>query len=293
MATQILPTCLLCGSPENEVVFREFGVDVLRCRPCGHIYSSWDAEEHFAGYWGEEIQDEGGAFYWDQAHGAMYQDFFDDFMAGHPPGRLLDVGAGLGYFLRKVQTTFPSWESHGSEISPVAVRYAEEELGIPNMVAGPLEEGAWEDASFDLITLWDVIEHIKEPDPLLRTIHRLLKPGGVCFLHTPNAPLQLAKARLKRLFQGIREGVHYLEARDHLHLYSEAGLRKLLERNDFMDIEVTHLHPIQSVAGSGSASLRLAKNLWFQVARLLWHLSYGWINLDNLFMVARRPEARR
>lgn len=293
MARTLLPTCLICGSPDSEVVFREFGVDVLRCRQCSHIYSSWDAEAHFEGYWGEEIQDQGGAFYWDQAHGAMYQDFFDLYMVDQPAGRLLDVGAGLGYFLRKAQASFPTWECHGSEISPVAVRFAQEELGVDHMVAGRLEEGPWEDASFDVITMWDVLEHLKEPDPVLRTIHRLLKPGGLCFLHTPNGPLQLAKARIKRFFQGIREGVHYLEARDHLHLFHEAGLLELFDRNGFVDLEITHLHPIQSVSGSSSGSLRLGKNLWFQLARLLWHLSYGLVNLDNLFLAARRLEARR
>jgi 2-polyprenyl-3-methyl-5-hydroxy-6-metoxy-1,4-benzoquinol methylase len=287
-----LLTCLICGSPDHEVVFREFGVDVLRCRNCHHIYSSWKSKEHYDGYWGEEILDP-GAFYWDEAHGPMYQDFFRLYLVPRPPGSLLDVGAGLGYFVRKVQSQFPSWESHGSEISPVACAFAEEKLGVTHMVPGRLEDGPWEDASFDVITLWDVIEHIKEPDPLLRTVFRLLKPGGICFLHTPNAPLQLAKARLKRLTKGIREGIHYLEARDHLHLYSYQNLKRLLERCEFSEVEVTHLHPIQSVAGSRSRLLRLAKNLWFHGARLLWFLSFGWVNLDNLFLVARRPEASR
>jgi hypothetical protein len=45
-----------------------------------------------------------------------------------------------------------------------------------------------------------------------------LRDDGFLFLHTPNAPLQLLKARLKRLALGMRPGVHYLEAKDHLHL---------------------------------------------------------------------------
>jgi hypothetical protein len=136
--------------------------------------------------------------------------------------------------------------------------------------------------------MWDVIEHILEPDPLLAHCHALLKAGGICFMHTPNVRIQLPKARLKKLVRGMRPGVGYLQARDHLHHYSTHSMRRLLIRHGFSRIDFVHLPPIQSVAGSRSALLRCAKNVWFEVARALAMVSFGRLNLDNLFVVAHK-----
>jgi SAM-dependent methyltransferase len=280
--------CLLCGGTEHGVVFREFGVDVLRCRRCAHVFSAHDAPADYKGYWGERVVDP-GEFYWDRAHRAIWQDFFDRFVTGRPPGRLLDVGCGLGYFVRAMQDTFPEWKSEGREISPAAVCYARENLGISGVRQGRIEPGTIPGEHYDLVTMWDVLEHLKEPDPLLRTLRQALKPGGLLFLHTPNVEVQVLKAKLRRWLHGMRPSVHYLEARDHLHLYSPSTVRVLLERCGFDAVTVFHQRPIRSVSGSRSALLSAAKDAAFAGARLLDRLSAGRINLDNLHVSARRP----
>jgi SAM-dependent methyltransferase len=279
-------TCLICGGTDHRVVFREFDVDVLGCRACGHVFSGYDAEVHYDGYWGEEISDP-GEFYWDQAHGPMYETFFRRY-ASAPEGRLLDVGCGLGFFVRKAKQRLPGWEVGGVEISEHAVRYASEELGIPDLRSGLLEDAGFPDDHFDLVTLWDVLEHLRDPEPLLTEALRILKPGGICFMHTPNVQLQVPKAKLKRLLKGMDPEVHYLEAKDHLHLYSPTTARRLLERVGFARTDVVHLPPIQSVSGSKSRGLAVAKNLWTGAARILDTLTLGHVNLDNLFLAAHK-----
>ena len=280
------PVCLICGGSEASPVFDEFGVEVLRCPGCGHVFSSWDADPDYEGYWGEQVRKPGEAF-WREAHGAMYEDFFR-LLVREPKGRLLDVGCGLGFFVREMQQRFPAWESHGYEISPAAVRYGRETLGIANLHAGRVEDSGFPPASFDLVTLWDVLEHLRDPEPMLGYLRGRLVPGGACFLHTPNVRVQLPKAKLRRRLRGMQPGGHYLEARDHLHLYSPRTLRTLLERNGFAEIRFVHLHPIQNVFGVQARAGRVAKNLWFHAARGLHRLSGGTLNLDNLFAVARR-----
>lgn len=281
-------SCLICGGTKHKVVFREFDVDVLGCRGCGHVFSGYDAEVHYDGYWGEEISDP-GEFYWDQAHGAMYEAFFRGY-AGAETGRLLDVGCGLGFFVRKAKQRLPSWEVGGVEISEHAVRYATEELCIPDLRAGLLEDAGYPAAHFDLVTLWDVLEHLRDPEPLLGEVLHILKPGGICFMHTPNAQLQVPKAKLKRLLKGMEPGGHYLEAKDHLHLYSPGTARRLLGRVGFATTDVVHLPPIQSVAGSQSRLLALVKNLWTGAARVLDAVTLGHVNLDNLFLAAHKAQ---
>jgi 2-polyprenyl-3-methyl-5-hydroxy-6-metoxy-1,4-benzoquinol methylase len=280
--------CLLCGGTDHVVVFREFDVDVLRCRRCAHVFSAHDAATDYEGYWGEEIED-ANEFYWEEAHEVMWEDFFARFVAGRPPGRLLDVGCGLGFFLRAMQRRFPDWEAEGYEISPAAVRHARERLGVANVQEGQIVPGTLPPRHFDVVTMWDVLEHLKEPDRLLRCLHDALLPGGVCFLHTPNVQIQIPKAKVKRLVRGMRKDLHYLEARDHLHLYSPTTVRILLERCGFIDVSLLHHRPVQSVAGSRSTVLRLAKNAAFQAARILDGAAGGRLNLDNLHVSARRP----
>ena len=70
-------------------------------------------------------------------------------------------------------------------------------------------------SSFDIVTMWDVIDHILRPDPLLKRCHALLREGGICFIRTSNIFNQLLRARLKKLVWGMQPGVTYLQARDH------------------------------------------------------------------------------
>ena len=275
--------CLLCGGERHRIVFEEHGLNVIRCRDCRHVFSSYLADPHFDGFWGESVEDE-GHFYWSQARDRMYRDFIRRFLEGRS-GRLLDMGCGLGFFLRRV-AGIGTWDIHGCEISPAAVRYARQTLGLANVLCSRLEDVDVPEASMDVITMWDVIDHIAQPDPLLRRCHAVLRNGGVCFIRTPNVHVQLARVKLKRLLLGMRPDMKYLQPRDHIHHYSQGSIHRLLERNGFSGIEFVHLHPVQAQAGPIHA-LRL-KSLGFHAVRTLAVATKGRINLDNLFVVARK-----
>jgi SAM-dependent methyltransferase len=216
----------------------------------------------------------------------MHQDFFKRFLVGRS-GRLLDMGCGLGFFL-KAMAPYANWEAYGCEISPAAVRYARETLRLPNVICSRLNEADLPHSSFDLITMWDVIDHILRPDPLLRRCHELLKERGTCFIRTPNVYIQLPRARLMKLLRGMKPGVAYLQAQDHLHHYSMSSIRRLLERNGFSRVELVHLHPIQSVSRNRSRFVGGLKNMWFEAAYALAIASRGQLNFDNLFVVAHK-----
>ena len=237
--------CLMCGGLRHRPIFNEFGIDILRCCECHHVFSSFPADPHYDGFWGEGVA-ESDLWYWKEARNTMYQDFFERFLVGRS-GRLLDMGCGLGFFL-KAMTPYTNWEAYGCEISPTAVRYARETLSLTNVICNRLEDADLPQSFFDLITLWDVIDHIPRPDPLLRRCHALLREGGICFIRTPNVVIQLPRAQLKRLLWPMQPGVAYLQARDHAHHYSMSSIRRLLERNGFSRVQFVHLRPVQSVS---------------------------------------------
>jgi len=103
----------------------------------------------------------------------------------HRPGRgerLLDVGFGSGEFLEYAKTA--GWEVAGVDPDPVSVESAVQR-GL-NVRHGGVEAYADMPESFDVITMSHVIEHVHDPHETLKTIYRLLKPGGFLWLTTPN-----------------------------------------------------------------------------------------------------------
>ncbi|MCU1293139.1 MAG: SAM-dependent methyltransferase [Bryobacterales bacterium] len=276
--------CIVCRSSESSVVFVDFGVPILRCTGCKHIYSSYAGNQNYSEYYGREINDQ-EKFRLDPAHLRMYRDFGNRFMAGRS-GKILDVGAGLGYFVRFAES-YQGWEAFGYEICAPAVDYAKNQLGVKNMYAGRVEDSGFPLASFDLMTLWDVIEHIPNPDGFLQYLRSLLKPAGAFFLATPNGPAQLWKARAKKTLIGMREGGHYLEPRDHMNLYTPDTLDRVLKRAGFQSVKFVHLPPIQAVSESGNPLGLLAKNAWFRIAQVVHAATGSRANINhNLYAIA-------
>jgi SAM-dependent methyltransferase len=279
-AVDAVRQCLVCRGIDHRTVFIESGIDILRCRSCGHVFSSYPSDPNYDGFWGDEVAEE-EKFYWRSARRRMFQHFIARFVAGRQ-GRLLDVGCGLGYFLEAVRSD-PGWEPYGCEISPVAARHARDTLGLSNVICGRLEDADVAPASFDIITLWDVLDHYAQPDALLARCEQLLTDDGICFIRVPNVAVQLLRARIKRLLGGVRPGVACLQPRDHAHHYSATSIGRLLARNGFSNVHFVHLPPVEDAPGA-----LWIKKLGFQAVRAIAVASRGSINFDNFFVVARK-----
>lgn len=276
--------CIICKKKQNKVIFDDNGVNILRCQNCGHVYSQYDREQGYDGYFQSNINDQDN-FWWDKAHERMYNDFCERYINGKS-GYLLDVGCGLGFFVKKI-SDYKNWESYGYEISPSAIAFARDELRLNNVFNGRVEESNFSKKYFDIITLWDVLEHIPDPHQLLKYLKTILKEDGILFIHTPNIKVQLPKARSKKIFLG-KNTPHLLEARDHLNIYSPQTIKILLEQDGFSCQNFIHLHPIQSMAGNRSKLLKTIKNLWFYLAVFIFYISFQKINLNNLFVEVKK-----
>ena len=136
-----------------------------------------------------------------------------------PPGRLLDVGCGLGHLLSGVD---PSWQRHGIEISEYA---AEKAAAYGEIHHGDLESAGYPDRFFDVVTLYHVIEHMEDPERELREIKRVLKPGGWLIAGTPNFDSACARR--------FGDNFRLLNDATHISLFSAESLRRLLEDNGF------------------------------------------------------------
>jgi SAM-dependent methyltransferase len=99
------------------------------------------------------------------------------------PGRSLDIGCGTGILVEEAQKL--GYESHGIDVSGHGLSSRLDSLGH-RFKQGTIEEVRYPDNHFDLVTLCDVIEHIYDPRSFAEGVRRIVAPGGIVALATPN-----------------------------------------------------------------------------------------------------------
>lgn len=184
---------------------------------------------------------------------------------------LLDVGCGNGEFLSLAKEV--GWVVKGVEPDPTAFEIAKSH-GL-DVSLGGIEQLSLRKASFDVITISHVIEHVHDPRMLLRAVFELLKPGGVLFVDTPNIEGYCAKAF----------GVNWrgLEVPRHLVLYSRFGISSLLREQGFRQIEFRHRRDMSKNMALKSRRIELGKSPYDKTYR-----SLPLTHLIKLIMLRRR-----
>lgn len=155
---------------------------VVRCQRCGLFYRpDADVAGSTIGDYHAEYDAEAYAAYYRPFRRRVYSHNWTRICAWQPAGIALDVGASFGWFLEAAP---PGWQASGLEPSADAV--AEAEKNGLTVVQGGIEALDADPRRYNLITLWNVLEHLAEPLPALRAIHRHLEPGGLLALSVPN-----------------------------------------------------------------------------------------------------------
>jgi SAM-dependent methyltransferase len=134
--------------------------------------------------------------------------------------RALDVGCGIGIMVRYLR--FLGFDAEGIEISEWAVEYARRELGLEEVRCGTVQEEAYPAASFSLVTLVHVVEHLDDPVPMLQEVFRILEPGGLVYVELPCSERDPSD--------------YYID--DHFWFYSTDSLKTLLSCIGFRDVRV-------------------------------------------------------
>ncbi len=140
----------------------------------------------------------------------------------NPPGHLLDIGCATGNYLAEIRKY--GWQVNGVELQADAADYARKRFGL-DVFTGDLLESAFPTQSFDVVTLWDVLEHTHNPIAILKEIHRILKPGGLLIFSIPDPDSIWAK----------RFGPPWIgyDAPRHLYLFYGENLQLLLKETNF------------------------------------------------------------
>ncbi|HEX2173212.1 MAG TPA: class I SAM-dependent methyltransferase [Dehalococcoidia bacterium] len=94
-------------------------------------------------------------------------------------GRILEAGCGAGRFIRTIKRLRPDLVAYGADVSEAAIRRARTYDDGVTYDVGSLSHLPYPDASFDMVVLFDVLEHVENPCTALNELARVLAPGGL------------------------------------------------------------------------------------------------------------------
>lgn len=217
--------CPICNDEiEPEVLCKavladETRYELVECRGCAARYlSPSPSSEQLQKLYNPQYY--GTDWYKQQGWGMAFAKVV---LRGKKPGRFLDVGCGLGYFIDGVRKR-SGWEVYGVEFAAPAVNFAREELGL-NAYQGELTDAQFPDDFFDYIQIRNVLEHVTSPMDLLRECRRILKPDGVLHLFVPNG--RVDSSDLINFYRS--EGQPPFSKSGHLFFFPQETLRWMFE----------------------------------------------------------------
>lgn len=232
--------CNICGSTVRQPYCEENGLNLVRCNQCGFVYV------YPQPFWRSlhELYDE-SYFRNSNSSSVGYTDYIADEenirrtargRLNHlhryvHPRRLLDVGCAAGFFLDEARAA--GWQVTGVDISAFGVEFARERFSL-DVHQGDLCDLNLPLNEFDLVTMWDVIEHVPDPAANIQRAAQLLRPGGYLTIATPD--VYSVPARLT----GHR-WVGYKLSHEHLSYFSRSTLTMLLEAAGFEIVSCRHV----------------------------------------------------
>ncbi|WP_448519840.1 class I SAM-dependent methyltransferase [Rhodoflexus sp.] len=217
-------SCLVCRSPHLKRLERYYAKDYLvQCRNCGFVFaqkipSPQELEAYYEGY--------GRNDYLSPLTVRRYEELLQSWEPYRQTNRLLDVGCGVGYFLETAKTK--GWEVHGTEYTDRAVEICAAK-GIA-MQKGALNPELYAPESFDILTSFEVIEHINQPRDEMAKFYQLLRKGGLVYITTPNFNSTL------RYY--LKEHYNVIAYPEHLSYYTPATLERLMQSIGFRKVRV-------------------------------------------------------
>lgn len=218
--------CLLCRIPMNKYLYKN-GYWIYRCPRC-HLgetdlkkeYDVFVKEFYSQGYYeGDPTRSAYASYEADKPLIVRNMKKFLSFIsAKKPKGKLLDVGCAFGYFVELAISQ--GYDAYGFDASRFAAKTASELVGKSRIKEGTIQSVSYPKGSFDVITLFDVFEHLQDPLNDMKKLSSLLKKDGVILIATGDT-----KSIAARIFQ--RRWTFYIPPQ-HIFFFHRRNVRELL-----------------------------------------------------------------
>ncbi|MEO2207496.1 methyltransferase domain-containing protein [Paenibacillus pabuli] len=243
-----MESCPICDGNDYTQLYkilghRQFETNLHRCTACGGVFMDPQPTEEYLNWFYQNIyysEDHRKKMGWDTEISnvtsgmlrsyEMRMDLVESFadQTRFPRGTLLDIGCSTGHFLAEAQ--FRYWSVQGIEISESAANEGRKKFGL-NVVTGEINDDIFENESFDVVTAWDVLEHIPTPHSFMKNIKRVLKKDGLFVANTPNVNSSAS-------FHSGSKWRH-LDPPLHVILYDHISLRILMKMHGFEILKIS------------------------------------------------------
>lgn len=240
----IYPPRYELARPENIVkTFRSSGDEQLldrlvRCRRCGLLYLNprLKSDLILAGYSGGS--DETFVSQNDARERTFAENLSEIERLAPDKGRILDVGTAGGAFLGVAKRR--GWEVAGCEPNLWLADWGSKKYGI-SIKPGTIFDLKADAASFDVITLWDVLEHTPDPKKVLRKCNRLLKPGGVLVVNYPDVNSLIARMMRRKWVFLLSVHLYYFTFETISRLLADCGFSVTRRKNYWQKLELDYI----------------------------------------------------
>lgn len=277
--------CPACGRERGRLDVRA-GAYALAACPCGlRMLDGALDDAHVLSNNAEKYGDEDYNRWYRRMRDVLMRRYRDDLSEIErflpDKGRILDVGCAYGWFLEAARER--GWQTSGVEIEEATAAVARE-AGIDVRI-GTLAGAGYEGASFDAVGLWDVLEHIPDTDAFLAECRRILRPGGILAVQSPNVRSVMAKL--------MKDDWSWLLLPQHVYHFTPSSLRRTLERRGFEVARAYTWEPTEAFIEDATRKMRLLGRVrvrrtltpLIRAAERLWSTA-GWGGLLRVY--ARR-----
>jgi len=224
--------CNICNSKEREIISQADTGNIVRCRRCGLFYRSRRlSDDDEISKYKNRLHDDSFCSIENAAKKEIFVSVLN--RLEHHKGRILDIGCSNGFFLNLAKKR--GWEPYGIEISDYFLRKTRESLGEKHIFGVPLKMAEFHSNFFDVITMWDVLDHLIDPLSELMEINRILKTKGLLIIRVRNMSFHTL---INKLFKKDFLGIVKKPTVFHLYGFSNHNLRILLDKSHFTKVKM-------------------------------------------------------
>ncbi len=214
----IFDHCLICNNNGLKTLSTYHNAYLVKCKNCGFVFCNKipSTEELIAHYNTYPRNDTISPITIKR-----YGELLETFEPFKKTGNILDVGCGNGHFLSEAKKR--GWKVFGTEYTDTAMEICRKK--DITMFQGKLNPKDFGDLQFDVITSFEVLEHINNPQEEINNFNQLLREGGVVYLTTPNFD------SLSRYW--LKDKWSIIEYPEHLCYYNSVTLNNLFKNSGF------------------------------------------------------------
>lgn len=258
--------CNICHLDNCEILIKDGFSNIVRCRNCKHIYRNpRKTKQEYTEIYHSTYYTPFNKESWYKRKISFFKEAIKEINRPKTTrGRLLDLGCGWGHFLDLARKD--GWEVYGVEISEYATRIATEELKL-NIFLGELKDAQFADNYFDVVTMWNFLDHLHEPLELLKEVHRILKKDGLVAIRIPNMAFQIPGFKF---FKKIENIAWVLGIKNpfvvHTQGFSKNTLQVILMKAGFRDMQILN-------SRLRDRPVAFINNIFFALAQLVFRLT--------------------